>query len=70
MHFQKWFKEADFKRLIAVKLLDLLWMKSYELSVIGGVIRQLEGGLLNEEDGKINKAIVAVLTDNGHTAMA
>lgn len=30
----------------------------------------LEGGLLNEEDGKINKAIVAVLTDNGHTAMA
>lgn len=46
-------------------------MKSFELSVIGGVIRQLGGGgLLNEEDEKINKAIVAVLTDNGHTAMA
>lgn len=43
MHFQKGFKEADFKWLIAVKLLDLLWMKSYELSVIGGVIRQLGG---------------------------
>lgn len=27
-------------------------------------------GLLNEEDGKINKAIVAVLTDNGYTEMA